>query len=99
RCAATTQSDLPDDEPEYRLVSVDELAGESQLSHEHRDRLLGRVVVRHDLEQLPGRHVVEGHAGLERRPGADLSPEIEVTPALRDAHKGLPLVGSCCGLD
>jgi hypothetical protein len=57
----------------------DKLTGISQFSHEHRDRLLGRVVVCHDLEQFPCSHVVEGHARVKRRTGTDLAPEIKAT--------------------
>src|SRR3989304_176935 len=71
--------DLLNDEPEDRFVSVDELTGISQFSHEHRDRLFGRVVVCHDLEQFPSSHLVEGHARITRRIGTDLAPEIKVT--------------------
>src|SRR3990172_7235039 len=82
--------DLLNDEPEDRFVSVDELTGISQFSHEHRDRLFGRVVVCHDLEQFPCSHFVEGHARVKRRTGTDLAPEIKATLNLLSAHDAPP---------
>src|SRR3990172_296483 len=85
--------DLLNDEPEDRFVSVDELTGISQFSHEHRDRLFGRVVVCHDLEQFPCSHFVESHARIKRRAGTDLAPEIKATLNLLGAHDAPPPLG------